>query len=68
VLDILRHYAKHEDSRVRSVVIQGLLFTKWPQGLPILRDLADNDEAPIVRDFASEVHENVSKARGDASD
>src|ERR1700759_3100049 len=52
VMEVLKYCARHEASRVRSAVIQGLLFTKWPQVLPILKDLADKDEAGNVRDFA----------------
>jgi hypothetical protein len=58
---IFRHYAGHEDPGVRAAVIQGLLFTKWPQGLPILRDLADSDPVPELRAFAGKVFENVAK-------
>jgi hypothetical protein len=67
VMEVLKHYAKHEDSRVRSAVVQGLLFNKWPQGLPILKDLADNDEAVDVRDFASKAFENVTKAQSETT-
>jgi hypothetical protein len=63
VMEVLKHYAKHEDSRVRSAVAQGLLFNKWPQGLPILKHLADSDEAADVRDFASKAFESVTKAQ-----
>lgn len=64
VMKIFEHYAKHEDSRVRTAVVQGLLFNKWPQGLPVLKDLADNDAAADVRDFARKVHDNVASAQG----
>lgn len=67
VMEVLKHYAKHEDSRVRSAVVQGLLFNKWPQGLPILKDLADNDEAADVRDFANKAFENVTKAQSETT-
>jgi hypothetical protein len=67
VMAVLQHYAKHEDSRVRSAVVQGLLFNKWPQGLPILKDLADNDEVASVRDFASKAFENVTRVQGETT-
>lgn len=64
VMKTFEHYAKHEDSRVRAAVVQGLLFNKWPQGLPVLKDLADHDEAADLRDFARKVHDNVAAAQG----
>lgn len=67
VMEVFKYYARHEDSRVRSAVIQGLLFTKWPQGLPILKDLADNDEAADVRDFAQKAFESVTKAQSETT-
>jgi hypothetical protein len=67
VMEVFKYYARHEDSRVRSAVIQGLLFTKWPQGLPTLKDLADNDEAADVRDFAQKVFERVTEAQSETA-
>jgi hypothetical protein len=62
VMDIFKHYAKYDDPGVRIAVVQGLLFNKWPQGLPLLKDLANNDSAADVRDFAHKVYDNVTKA------
>lgn len=67
VMEVFKYYARHADSRVRSAVIQGLLFTKWPQGLPILKELADKDEAEDVRDFAQKAFESVTKAQGETT-
>jgi len=66
-MEVLNYYAKHEDSRARSAVVQGLLFNKWPQGLPILKNLADNDQAADVRNLASKAFENVTKAQSDTT-
>jgi len=63
VMQVLEEYAKHESPRVRSAVVHGLLYAKWSQGLPLLKNLADNDEAPIVREFASKVFEIVTRAQ-----
>jgi hypothetical protein len=62
VMEVFKHYAEHEDSRVRSAVVQGLLFNKWPDGLPILKNLADNDKVAEVRDFAQKAFERVNEA------
>jgi hypothetical protein len=67
VMEVFKYYAGHEDSRVRSAVVQGLLFTKWPEGLPIIKTLADKDEAENVRDFARKAFESVMKAQGETT-
>ena len=67
VMEIFKHYAKHDDSRVRTAVVQALLFNKWPQGLPVLKDFADADPAADVRDFAHKVYDNVTKAQSKTS-
>jgi len=61
-MEVFKAHAEHEDSRVRAAVAQALLFTKWPAGLPLLKELADNDEAADVRAFAQKAFERVSKA------
>jgi hypothetical protein len=62
VMQIFKHYAEHDDSGVRIAVVQGLLFNKWPQALPLLKNLANNDPAADVRDFAHKVYDSVAKA------
>jgi hypothetical protein len=63
VLDLVTHFANDESVKVRSAVIQALLYTGWSEGLPLLRKLAVDDEAQEIRDCAANVVSHLSRPK-----
>jgi hypothetical protein len=55
VLDVVTHFANDESIKVRGAVIQALLYTEWPEGLPLLKKMAVDDQAQEIRDYAANV-------------
>jgi hypothetical protein len=63
VLDIFTQFADDENKKVRGAVVQALLYTEWPEALPLLEKMAAEDESPEIRGYAGNVVAHLSRPR-----
>lgn len=61
VLEVFTHFAEDESVQVRGAIVQALLYTEWPEALPLLRRLSADDEAEEIRDYATKAISHLSK-------
>ena len=60
VLSIFEQLADDDSAQIRGAVVQGLLYTQWEEGLPLLKRMAEQDRTAQIRDYAANALDHLS--------